>query len=74
MLSTKTWSNQIFNQCKDIDGCIPIPFETGKWLFVGCIIFGFLLVRLAHLLCISPLTIVLAGIRIQKIKENHRQP
>jgi hypothetical protein len=45
MLSTQSWSNQIFNQCQEIDGCIPIPFETGKWLFVGCIIFGFLLVR-----------------------------
>jgi len=43
MLSTTTWSNQIFNQCKTSDGCIPIPFQTGKWLFVGCIIFGFLL-------------------------------
>jgi len=43
MLSTQSWSNQIFNQCQEIDGCIPIPFETGKWLFVGCIIFGFLL-------------------------------
>ena len=46
MLSTNAWSNQIFNQCKTSDGCIPIPFQTGKWLFVGCIIFGFLLVRL----------------------------
>ncbi|KAF8222765.1 hypothetical protein L208DRAFT_1370823 [Tricholoma matsutake] len=43
MLSTKTWSNQIFSQCSTSDGCIPIPFQTGKWLFVGCIIFGFLL-------------------------------
>jgi hypothetical protein len=43
MLSTNAWSNQIFNDCQDIDGCVAIPFGTGKWLFVGCIIFGFLL-------------------------------
>lgn len=47
MLSTKAWSNEIFNQCKNLQGqgCIFIPFETGRWLFVGCIIFSFLLVR-----------------------------
>lgn len=43
MLSTEAWSNEIFNQCKDVDGCIFIPFKTGRWLFVGCIIFSFLL-------------------------------
>lgn len=43
MLSTDAWSNEIFNQCKDLDGCIFIPFKTGRWLFVGCIIFSFLL-------------------------------
>lgn len=66
MLTTKSWSNQIFNSCpKTIDGgCIAVPFKVGKWLFVGCIIFSFLLVR-------SPvittryihLTILSAGIR-----------
>jgi hypothetical protein len=52
MLTTKTWSNEIFNKCavKKISGCIAIPFETGKWLFVGCIIFSFLLVS-AFLVC-----------------------
>ncbi len=45
MLTTTSWSNEIFNNCADIDGCVTIPFETGKWLFVGCIIFSFLLVR-----------------------------
>lgn len=44
MLSTTSWSNQIFNNCKDIEGCVPISFDVGKWLFVGCIIFSFLLV------------------------------
>jgi hypothetical protein len=44
MLSTTSWSNQIFQNCKDIEGCVPISFDVGKWLFVGCIIFSFLLV------------------------------
>ncbi|KAJ7507688.1 hypothetical protein B0H11DRAFT_1968116 [Mycena galericulata] len=44
MLTTKSWSNQIFNECTaQSTGCVPIPFNTGKWLFVGCIIFSFLL-------------------------------
>lgn len=51
MLSTNGWSNDIFNQCKDLDGCIFIPFQTGRWLFVGCIIFSFLLVSGKPLLC-----------------------
>jgi hypothetical protein len=47
MLTTQAWSNQIFDECKDrASGCIPIPFNTGKWLFVGCIIFSFLLVNI----------------------------
>ncbi|KAJ6629100.1 hypothetical protein B0H10DRAFT_1987864 [Mycena sp. CBHHK59/15] len=44
MLTTTTWSNQIFDSCTDTkSGCVVIPFNTGKWLFVGCIIFSFLL-------------------------------
>jgi len=43
MLSTTSWSNQIFNDCPHVDGCVFIPFNVGKWLFVGCIIFSFLL-------------------------------
>jgi len=43
MLTTKNWSNEIFKQCGTIDGCVFIPFNTGKWLFVGCIIVSFLL-------------------------------
>ena len=45
MLSTTSWTNQIFDNCKDVSGCVAIPFAVGKWLFVGCIIFSFLLVR-----------------------------
>ncbi|KAJ2931564.1 hypothetical protein H1R20_g5473, partial [Candolleomyces eurysporus] len=43
MLSTKKWSNEIFRKCETTPGCFFIPFDTGKWLFVGCIIFSFLL-------------------------------
>ncbi|TFK43645.1 hypothetical protein BDQ12DRAFT_731635 [Crucibulum laeve] len=43
MLTTKNWSNEIFKQCQTTKNCIFIPFNTGKWLFVGCIIFSFLL-------------------------------
>lgn len=46
MLTTSNWSNEIFKQCANINGCVFIPFNTGKWLFVGCIIFSFLLVGL----------------------------
>ncbi|PSR71783.1 hypothetical protein PHLCEN_2v12284 [Hermanssonia centrifuga] len=45
MLSTKSWSNAIFNSCPpdSHNGCVAIPFNIGKWLFLGCIIFSFLL-------------------------------
>lgn len=42
-LTTSSWSNEIFNNCGNISGCVAIPYTTGKWLFVGCIIFSFLL-------------------------------
>ncbi|KAG6918911.1 hypothetical protein DXG01_010566 [Tephrocybe rancida] len=35
MLSTEAWSNEIFNQCSNLDGCIFIPFKTGRWLFLA---------------------------------------
>jgi hypothetical protein len=43
MLTTNGWSNQIFQNCTHVKGCVAIPFSVGKWLFVGCIIFSFLL-------------------------------
>ncbi|KAL0582030.1 Potassium transporter [Marasmius crinis-equi] len=55
MISSESWSNEIFQKCSKQNGtatatsddnsadCIAIPFEIGKWLFVGCIIFSFLL-------------------------------
>lgn len=45
MLTTQSWSNQIFNSCPKTEdnGCVAVPFSIGKWLFVGCIIFSFLL-------------------------------
>ncbi|KAJ3567790.1 hypothetical protein NP233_g6132 [Leucocoprinus birnbaumii] len=43
MLTTKNWSNEIFRRCATLDGCVFIPFNIGKWIFFGCIIFSFLL-------------------------------
>lgn len=43
MLSTTAWSNEIFEQCSDISSCPHIKFRKGRWLFIGCIIFSFLL-------------------------------
>lgn len=45
MLTSTDWSNKIFTACQDPRGCVAIPFPVAKWLFVGCIIFSFLLVR-----------------------------
>lgn len=45
MLTSKQWSNQIFNDCPNSKNCVAVPFDVGRWLFVGCIIFSFLLVR-----------------------------
>ena len=44
MLTSQQWSNQIFNDCPKTKDCVAVPFNVGRWLFVGCIIFGFLLV------------------------------
>lgn len=44
MLTTTNWSLEIFNQCQEISGCVYIPYKVGKWLFVSCILVGFLLV------------------------------
>jgi hypothetical protein len=43
MLTSSNWSNKIFSSCKEKNGCVAIPFGVAKWLFVGCIIFSFLL-------------------------------
>ncbi|KAG7097084.1 hypothetical protein E1B28_004470 [Marasmius oreades] len=46
MISSNSWSNEIFDRCAKKESgpeCVAIPFEIGKWLFVGCIIFSFLL-------------------------------
>jgi len=39
-LTTKSWSTETINQCQD---CLSINADASKWLFVGCVIFGFLL-------------------------------
>lgn len=46
MLTSDNWSNKIFESCKEKSGCVAIPFGVAKWLFVGCIIFSFLLVSM----------------------------
>ncbi|KAF8639946.1 hypothetical protein AX17_001196 [Amanita inopinata Kibby_2008] len=43
MLSTSNWSNEIYNKCQQLDGCVFIDFTTAKWIFFACILFGFLL-------------------------------
>jgi len=45
MLTTNDWSNTIQRSCnsQSVNGCVVIPFNVAKWLFVGCIIFSFLL-------------------------------
>jgi len=39
-LTTTSWSDETIKSCTD---CIPISADASKWLFVGCVIFGFLL-------------------------------
>ncbi|OJT10218.1 hypothetical protein TRAPUB_13323 [Trametes pubescens] len=45
MLTTTSWSNAIFNSCPadQSNGCVYIPFDVGRWLFFGCVVFSFLL-------------------------------
>jgi len=44
MLTTNGWHSQVFNNCPSShNGCFFIPFRIGRWLFVGCILFSFLL-------------------------------
>jgi hypothetical protein len=44
MASSENWSNVIFSNCNfGKDNCFIIPFTIGKWLFIGSIIFSFLL-------------------------------
>ncbi|PFH51417.1 hypothetical protein AMATHDRAFT_175341, partial [Amanita thiersii Skay4041] len=43
MLSTENWSNEIYKKCQELSGCVFINFQTAKWIFFGCILFGFLL-------------------------------
>ncbi|KAF8307224.1 hypothetical protein DL93DRAFT_2064949 [Clavulina sp. PMI_390] len=45
MLSTSQWSNGIFERCQQqgLTNCVVVNFTVGKWIFVGCIIFGYLL-------------------------------
>lgn len=42
MLSSKTWSSSIYTRCPP-DECPTVSFEVGRWIFVACILFSFLL-------------------------------
>ncbi|CAE6437878.1 unnamed protein product [Rhizoctonia solani] len=42
MLSSDGWTNQIYAKCGD-DCAVDIQFDVAKWIFVGCILFSFLL-------------------------------
>ncbi|KAG8985426.1 hypothetical protein FRB90_004712, partial [Tulasnella sp. 427] len=42
MLSSKTWSSAIYTRCPP-DECPTVSFEVGRWIFVACILFSFLL-------------------------------
>ncbi|QRV72529.1 vacuolar membrane protein [Ceratobasidium sp. AG-Ba] len=42
MLSSTGWTNQIYSKCGD-NCAVDIQFDVAKWIFVGCIIFSFLL-------------------------------
>jgi len=45
MLSTNNWTNNIYSKCNTSPNCtIIVNFDISKWVFVGCIIVGFLLV------------------------------
>jgi len=46
MLTTNQWTNNIYEKCNvpQASCTININFSAGKWIFVGCIILGFLLV------------------------------
>jgi hypothetical protein len=43
MIVATEWTNSFYSKCGD-QCVVKIPFDVGKWIFVGCIIFSFLLV------------------------------
>jgi len=43
MLTTTEWSNQIYQKCQQLSGCVFVDFTTAKYIFFACILFGFLL-------------------------------
>ncbi|WVQ79839.1 hypothetical protein IAT38_001939 [Cryptococcus sp. DSM 104549] len=45
MLSSSHWTNAITSKCDDSDSscAVEVQFKIAKWVFVGCIIFSFLL-------------------------------
>jgi hypothetical protein len=45
IVADKQWTTTIARKCGD-DCAVPVRFDIAKWIFVGCIIFSFLLVSL----------------------------
>jgi hypothetical protein len=43
IVADKQWTTTIARKCGD-DCAVPVRFDIAKWIFVGCIIFSFLLV------------------------------
>jgi hypothetical protein len=44
-IANTQWTTTIARKCGD-DCAVPVRFDIAKWIFVGCIIFSFLLVSL----------------------------
>lgn len=44
-LIATSWTSSIYDKCGD-ECVVKISFTVGKWIFVGCIIFSFLLVSI----------------------------
>jgi hypothetical protein len=61
MLSTNGWTNAIYNKCTDASQCVIVDFNVGKWVFVGCILFGYALVRISALSAMSQVAYLLDG-------------
>lgn len=78
MLTTTSWSNAIFNSCPadQSNGCVYIPFNVGRWLFFGCVVFSFLLVcfTLAPAFLATRSHIPVACVRGIQSKEDHSEP
>ena len=74
MIASSTWTNVIYRKCGN-DCAIKIPFDIAKWVFVGCIAFGFLLVGLERnpLWTVFLMRLLPARIRNLEGKKSHQE-